>query len=264
MRHALYLPPFGELADVRALAEIAATAEEAGWDGLFIWDHLVRAEPGAEDVADTTVALAAVALASQRLRFGPMVTPISRRRPQKLAREIITLDHLSGGRLVWGFGLGVDTARELSAFGEVTDARTRAEMLDEGAAVLDALVSGRPVDHVGPHYVAEGVTYQPHPVQRPRPPFWFAARRGHAKPVARAARYDGLFAIELTADQLARDLDVVAAIRGGLDGFDVAVTAHGNNLPAFAAAGATWVMWDYPPGVALAEVLADARRGPDI
>ena len=262
MRHALYLPPFGELADVRALAEIAATAEAAGWDGVFVWDHLLRAEPGAEDVADTTVALAAVALATERVRFGPMVTPISRRRPQKLAREIITLDHLSGGRLVWGFGLGVDTERELSGFGEITDARTRAQMLDEGAAVLDALVSGRAVDHLGPHYVADGVTYRPHPVQRPRPPFWFAARRGHPKPVARAARYDGLFAIELTADQLARDLDVVAAIRGGRDGFDVAVTAHGNDLAAFAAAGVTWVMWDYPPGVALAEVLGDARNGP--
>lgn len=264
MRHALYLPPFGELADVRALAEIAATAEAAGWDGVFVWDHLLRAEPGAEDVADTTVALAAVALATERVRFGPMVTPISRRRPQKLAREIITLDHLSGGRLVWGFGLGVDTARELSAFGEVTDARIRAQMLDEGAAVLDALVAARPVDHLGPHFVAEGVRFQPRPVQRPRPPFWFAARRGHAKPVARAARYDGLFAIELTADQLAHDLDVVAAIRGSLDGFDVAVTAHGNDLAAFAAAGVTWVMWDYPPGVALAEVLADARRGPRV
>ncbi|MEZ5208653.1 MAG: LLM class flavin-dependent oxidoreductase [Acidimicrobiales bacterium] len=163
-----------------------------------------------------------------------------------------------------GFGLGVDTARELSAFGEVTDARIRAQMLDEGAAVLDALVAARPVDHLGPHYVAEGVTFQPRPVQRPRPPFWFAARRGHAKPVARAARYDGLFAIELTADQLAHDLDVVAAIRGSLDGFDVAVTAHGNDLATFAAAGVTWVMWDYPPGVALAEVLADARRGPRV
>ncbi|MEZ5134928.1 MAG: LLM class flavin-dependent oxidoreductase [Acidimicrobiales bacterium] len=259
MRHALYLPPFGELADVRALAEIAATAEAAGWDGLFVWDHLLRAEPGAEDVADTTVALAAVALATERaLRSdGHPICGGDRRS----WREIITLDHLSGGRLV-GFGLGVDTARELSAFGEVTDARIRAQMLDEGAAVLDALVAAVRSTTSDRTTSPRGSRSSRGPVQRPRPPFWFAGGGG-TPPVARRL---ATTACSPSSSPPTSSPTTSTSSRdpGSLDGFDVEVTAHGNDLAAFAAAGVTWAMWDYPPGVALAEVLADARRGPRV
>src|SRR6266496_6470093 len=107
MKRAIDVPPFGELADPRVLAELAVAAEERGWDGFFVWDHVAYRAP-VRAVADPWVALSAVASATQRLRLGPMVTPLSRRRVQKLARETVTLDHLSRGRLTLGVGLGSD------------------------------------------------------------------------------------------------------------------------------------------------------------
>src|SRR3954447_17090939 len=153
MRRALFIPPFDDLADVRLLAELAAEAERAGWDGLFLWDHVLRPDPPRR-VADPWIALPAVAAATDRIRLGPMITPIVRRRPQKLAREVATLDHLSGGRVTLGLGLGVDTGRELSAFGEITDTVERGDVLDEGLALLRSLLSGEPVDHHGRYFTA--------------------------------------------------------------------------------------------------------------
>lgn len=140
MRHALYLPPFGELAEPSALVEVAQAAH--GWDGVFLWDHVLRplAEPA--EIAAAWIALAAMAAGTDRVVVGPMVTPPAWRRPQKLAREIVTLDRLSGGRLVVGVGLGVDAGRELTAFGELVDAKARGDLLDEATELLVALLSG--------------------------------------------------------------------------------------------------------------------------
>ena len=265
MHHALFIPPFGELADPAALVDIAVAAEEAGWDGLFLWDPVLRpaSEPWA--IADPWVALAAVAAATRRIRIGPMVTPLVRRRPQKLARETVTLDLLSGGRLTLGLGLGVDTGRELSAFGEVVDARARGDLLDEGIDLLVRLWSGEEVHHSGTHFTADGVRFLPTPVQQPRIPIWCAARGDARRPVRRAARYDGLFPIEVDLDGFRRMLDVVAAERGDLDGFEVSVLAHpGVDVPAFAAAGATWAMWSFLPGEPAVDVMADAVAGPPV
>jgi hypothetical protein len=125
MEYALFLPIFDELADARGVAQLAAEAEQAGWDGVFVWDHVAYRAP-VQAVADPWVVLAAVAMTTERVRIGPMVTPLARRRPVKLAREVATLDRLSGGRLVLGVGLGGDGSRELSATGEQTDDRVRA------------------------------------------------------------------------------------------------------------------------------------------
>ena len=129
MKHAIDVAPFGELADPRVLAELAIAAEEHGWDGFFVWDHIVHRSP-ARAVADPWVALAAVACATSRLRLGPMVTPLSRRRVQKVARETVTLDLLSSGRLTVGVGIGSARNGEFEPFGEVTDPRERARLLD--------------------------------------------------------------------------------------------------------------------------------------
>lgn len=263
MRHALYLPPFGELADPRAMVDLAVAAEDAGWDGLFLWDHVLH--PGNEpaDVADTWITLAAVATATTTIRLGPMVTPLARRRPHKLAREAATLDHLSAGRLTLGLGLGVDHAGELTRFDELVDARARGDLLDEGAALLVELWSGEPVSHRGDRFVADGVSFRPRPCQQPRIPLWFAAEPGSRRPVRRAARYDGLFPIHVDRDELARMVDVVVAERGGLDGFDIAVLAiPGVDLDALEALGATWAMWSFLPGEPLAEVRAGVEGGP--
>jgi alkanesulfonate monooxygenase SsuD/methylene tetrahydromethanopterin reductase-like flavin-dependent oxidoreductase (luciferase family) len=255
VRHALHLPPFGELADPRLLLDLAVEAEDAGWDGIFLWDHILRPATDPADIADVWVALSAMATATSTIRLGPMVTPVVRRRPQKLAREVVTLDHLSRGRVVLGLGLGVDTSGELSRFGEVVDPTRRGDILDEGLEVLDGLWSGRPVEHRGTQFVATGVTFSPVAVQRPRVPVWLAARGTARRPVRRAARWDGLFPIEVDADGLARMVDLVVAERGGLDGFDVAVQARpGDDVSGLEKRGATWAMWTFTPGVGAAEV----------
>jgi alkanesulfonate monooxygenase SsuD/methylene tetrahydromethanopterin reductase-like flavin-dependent oxidoreductase (luciferase family) len=263
LRHALYLPPFEELADPHVMVDLAVAAAARGWEGVFLWDHVLRPPDESRAVADVWIQLAAVAAATSTIRLGPMVTPVVRRRPQKLAREAVTLDHLSRGRLTLGLGLGVDSGGELSRFGEVVDARQRGDVLDEGAELLVRLWSGEEVTHRGPHFVADGVTFLPRPVQSPSIPVWLAARGDAVRPVRRAARYDGLFPIEVDADGLARMVDVVVAERGSLDGFDIAVLAHpGVDLPALEARGATWAMWSFLPGEPAAEVARFIEAGP--
>ncbi len=270
VRHAVFLPPVGPLADVGALVDLAVASEERGWDGFFLWDHMLRPPNEPPEICDPWLALAAVAVATQRLRIGPMVTPIVRRRPQKLARETVTLDRLSGGRLTLGLGLGVDSAGELSRFGEPTGARQRGDILDEGLDLLAALWSGAPVQHRGPWFTADDVTFLPRPLQQPRIPVWLAARGDARRPVRRAARWDGLFPIDIDLDGLSRMLELVATERGErgerawLDGFDVAVRlGPGEDPGAFAARGATWAMVGADPGATVSGVAAWIERGPE-
>lgn len=249
MQHALTIPPYGDLADPLALVEVAVAAERAGWDAVFLWDHVLRSAKDPPETADPWVAMAAMAAATERIRLGPMVTPITRRRPIKLARECTTIDHLSGGRLTLGLGLGVDTNRELSAFGEVVDARERGARLDEGADLLCQMWSGEEVDFHGEHFIADRVTVLPKPVQQPRIPMWFAARGSARKPVKRAARYDGLYPIEVTESDLLAMLDLVVQERGSLDGFDVIVRPT-EELPyrLLRELGVTWAIVGPAPG----------------
>ncbi len=263
MHHALFLAPFTELSDPATMVAVAQAAEAAGWDGLYLWDHVLRDPAETTHVADAWTMLAAVAAATHRLRIGPMVTPVSRRRIATLVRQTVTLDHLSGGRFTMGLGLGVDGGGELTRFGEITDARTRGAILDEGADVLARAWTGEQVDHHGEHLTVDGVTFLPTPLQRPRIPLWFAARGSARKPVRRAARYDGLFAIEVDATGLGDMLDVVVAERGSLDGFDVAVRSSPIEDPALLEVpGVTWAMHAFPPDVAATDILAVARAGP--
>src|SRR5690348_8869880 len=131
VRRGIFVAPFDELCEPALVAELAAEAEANGWDGFFVWDHIRYSAP-TRAVADPWVTLAAIATATRRVRLGPMVTPLSRRRVHKLARETVTLDRLSGGRLVLGAGLGSDRHGELAPFGDVEDPRERARLLDEG------------------------------------------------------------------------------------------------------------------------------------
>lgn len=260
-RRGLFFGPFGELADPRRCAELAVAAEQHGWDGVFLWDHVLRPDPPMP-VADPWIALAAIAAATERVRLGPMVTPITRRRPIKVAREVTSLDWLSGGRLILGLGLGVDTARELSAFGEEVDPRRRAQRLDEGIGLLTSLWTGDPVDHHGDSFVADGVTALPRPLQRPHPPIWLAARTTNAAPLRRAARHDGVFAIEVGPDELEAMLEEMSAHRGSLAGFEVAtVRRAGIDVGAFERAGVTWWMTDIAPGSTVADAEDVIARG---
>lgn len=253
MKRGLFLPVFDQLAEPAVVARLAADAERAGWDGVFVWDHVAYREP-VRAVADPWVTLAAIACSTSRVRIGPMVTPLPRRRPVKLAREVATLDRLSGGRLVLGVGLGGDGSGELSATGEELDDRTRGRMLDEGLEVLRAAWTGEPVHHRGEHYVVDGLALQPTPVQRPGPPVWVAARHGNPAPLRRAARHDGVFPIGVeTPDQL-REVLVAVQPRPG---YDVAVGGPpGTDQAGFAEAGATWWMTSFPITTTVADVEA--------
>jgi alkanesulfonate monooxygenase SsuD/methylene tetrahydromethanopterin reductase-like flavin-dependent oxidoreductase (luciferase family) len=270
MRSGLFLPLFDPLADPAVVAQVAGEAEEAGWDGFFLWDHIRWREPVAA-VGDTQVTLAAIAAATQRIRLGPMVTPLARRRPAKVARETAALDLLSGGRLTLGVGLGSDRfGSEYSITGEELDDRRRARMLDEALEILEAAWSGGPVRHRGEHYTVDAMRFLPRPLQSPRIPVWVAGYSGKPKPMRRAARYDGFFPVNLESpDQLAEIVACVLALReevGRAPGEPYEVIAElepGTDPAPYREAGATWLLtapeWE---GISVDRVRGLIREGP--
>lgn len=244
MRRGIFVAPFDELSDPRLVAELARETEQAGWDGFFVWDHIVYSPP-VRDVSDPWVTLAAVACATGRVRIGPMVTPLARRRIHKLARETVTLDRLSGGRLVLGVGLGGDRHGEFEPFGESGDPVERGLLLDAGLERLTSYWDGE---------------LPPPPVQQPRIPIWVAARYPNRRPVRRAARWDGLFPIDLPGpDELA---ELVAEVPAG-PGYDVIVSIpHDEDPAAWERAGATWGLTEFGPSPKASDVrraIASAR-----
>jgi alkanesulfonate monooxygenase SsuD/methylene tetrahydromethanopterin reductase-like flavin-dependent oxidoreductase (luciferase family) len=223
------------------LVELAVAAESRGWDGVFLWDHIVY-RPPVRAVADPWVALSAIAASTQRLRLGPMVTPLSRRRVQKVARETVTLDRLSRGRLTLGVGLGSSNPAELEPYGDAVDPRERARLLDEGLARLSAFWNGE---------------FEPQPVQQPRIPVWVAARWPNRRPVTRALAWDGLFPIELPAPAALAELaGEIARQRPPDPGpFDLVVRIDPSEDPGpWIDAGATWVLTGFGPQPRAGEV----------
>jgi len=191
IRYGIDLPPFGPFGSASVLADVARDAEQAGWDGVFIWDHVARA--WTLDIADTWIALAAMATATERIRLGPLVTPLPRRRPWKVARETVSLDHLSNGRLILGVGLGSGRPEEWGNFDEETDLKTRGEMVDEALDILTGLWRGEPFSYDGQHYQVKDAHFLPTPFQQPRIPIWTGGYWPNRRPFRRAARWDGAF-----------------------------------------------------------------------
>lgn len=181
--------------DPRTAAGLAAEAEAAGWDGVFTWDGIAI---GATEIWDPWVTMAAMSMTTDRARLGAIVTPPSRRRPWKLAREAVSIDHLSGGRLVLPVGLGALDDGGFGNVGEPTDARTRAELLDESLAILEGLWTGEPFGFQGRHHRFAPMTFLPRPVQRPRIPIWAVGAWPSERSLGRAARWDGLVAQPMT------------------------------------------------------------------
>jgi alkanesulfonate monooxygenase SsuD/methylene tetrahydromethanopterin reductase-like flavin-dependent oxidoreductase (luciferase family) len=192
MRFGVHLPNFGPMSDPRALVDVAREAEAAGWDGVFVWDHIAW-ESGRVPVADPWIALAAIAASTTRIRIGALITPLARRRPWKVAREAVSLDQLSRGRLIFGAGLGWRAGLEFAPFGEETGDRARAQQLDESLAILDGLWTGQPFSFAGTHYRVDDAQFLPRPVQAPRIPIWIGGLLPHQRPFVRAARWDGAF-----------------------------------------------------------------------
>jgi alkanesulfonate monooxygenase SsuD/methylene tetrahydromethanopterin reductase-like flavin-dependent oxidoreductase (luciferase family) len=255
VRFALWVPNFGALADVSLLAELAARSEAAGWDGWFLQDHIVH-QRGTEPTVDPWMALAVAAQATSRIRLGPLVTPLPRRRPWNVAREAATLDRLSGGRAVLGVGIGSDRTREYREFGEATDLARRAAMLDEGLDLLAALWTGSTVHHAGAHYQLGGVRFAPTPVQKPLP-VWVAAIWPHRRPFRRARRWQGVFPLGLPGPEAVADI-------AGTVGHDTDIVVVGDDHPAaeWAAAGAAWWLQRVEPDEPVDDLVALVDAGP--
>ncbi len=194
MRCSINIPNFGDFADARAVASVAVAAEQAGWDGLFVWDHVVhdKSKRQGQPLGDPWMLLTAAALATSRIRLGTLVTPVARRRPEQLARQVATLDSLSGGRVTFAAGLGGPIEDEYGSFGDATDPRLLAERLDEGLGLLRRYWSGEAVSHHGRHFQARDVTLLPATRQRPRPPVWVGGYWPRLPPMRRATRWDGV------------------------------------------------------------------------
>jgi alkanesulfonate monooxygenase SsuD/methylene tetrahydromethanopterin reductase-like flavin-dependent oxidoreductase (luciferase family) len=260
MRFGLHIPNFAAFADPREVAELAVTAEAAGWDAVFLWDHVVRVE-GDFPLADPWITLGAVAQATDTVLVGPMITPLSRRRPWNVARHLTSLDVLSRGRAVLGVGLGVTRGPELSHFGELTDPKTRGDMLDEGLEIVTGSWTGQPVDHHGTHYQIDHITFLPPPVNG-RIPIWAATETVKGRPVRRAAALDGIFPFGLSPSDLPELADNVAAHRPqGMDGYEL-VAAGTDDWHEWERYGATWWLQVLPWGEPLAVSRQIAAAGP--
>lgn len=266
-----YVFPGGEARDA---AECAREAEAAGWDGFFVWEPVWG--------VDTWVTLAAAAMRTEHIRLGTMLTPLSRRRPWKLASETATVDRLSNGRLILSVGLGaVDTG--FTQFGEVTERKQRAELLDEGLDILTGLWRGQPFKHEGRHYHVTETTFFPPqpPIQTPRIPIWVVGAWPHPKSMERALRYDGLLtAVQSAADKfetvtpahLREIMAYVAAHRSATTPFDIVIDGKAplddphkaaSLVSSYADAGATWwieAQWELGERMFAAETQAAIRE----
>ncbi len=236
MRFCLSVPPFTDPATVVALAR---DAEAHGWHGFFLWDHL--SWDGKVEAHDPWTLLGAIAVQTRQIRIGTMVTPLSRRRPAVVAKHLTTLDHLSGGRVTLGVGLGDPPDLDFSDLGDEPSYRVRAEITDEALDILSGLLADGTADHRGAHLRAT-TSLRPVPVQRPRIPIWIAGRAPNLRPLQRARRWDGYVPISdgdfLTPAALASY--VGAHPHPGWD--LVAQWPDGTSVDDWAAAGATWLV----------------------
>jgi Luciferase-like monooxygenase len=292
MRYGVYVQNFGEYGDPHNLIALALDAEQAGWDGFFLWDHLLLYRHSDIPVVDAWIALAAIASHTERLLLGPMITPLARRRPWKVAREIVSLDHLSRGRAVLGVGLGAPPDAEFECFGEDPSDRVRAQKLDEALIVLDGLMRGEPFSHRGDNFRIEDVRFMPRAIQSPRVPVWVAGFWPNKPPMRRAARWDGVFPLKAPPIPLAGlapgaapwsilwpnpqefgdAVECVRQHRSGVGPFDVIAsgatdpaekTKAQKTIVAFREAGATWWLeWLDEQRGTFAQMRDRLRQGP--
>jgi len=269
-----FVLPYG---DARTAADFAFEAEQAGWDGFFVWEPIWG--------WDAWMLLTAAAMRTEHIKLGTMITPLSRMRPWELAGKTVTLDHLSNGRVILAVGLGaVDTG--FAEFGEETERKTRAELLDEGLEILTGLWRGQPFNYDGKHYRIKPTNFfpPPPPVQQPRIPIWVVGAWPKEKSLRRALRYDGLLPtvmndqgqhIPPTPDLIREMTGYIAAHRTATTPFDIVVEGKtpgadrdraAEAVQVWADAGATWwieALWGDPAqSIDLDAVIFRIRQGP--
>jgi len=264
LQRGIAVPCFAE--DPMELARLGIGAERAGFDGFFLWDHIVFSDTGdGPPIVDPWLVLAVVATGTSRIKLGTMITPVPRRRPWQLARETATLDRLSDGRLILGVGIGSPAYGDFGIFHQPDGEQDRAELLDEGLDVIAGLWTGERFSYRGKHFTLDPVRFTPPPVQRPRIPVWVGGVLPAPRPIARAARWDGMVPIRFAGGSLTRPsaadiADVsarITAARGSAaTAFDLAVWAEVAAEPAavpeiavpYQASGATWWIETAKPG----------------
>jgi len=230
MKFGISISNLGMYSDFDGLIALAQDAEGAGWDGLFPWDHILHRPRADLRVIDPWIALAAIAAHTKKIMLGPMVTPLARRRPWKVVRESVSLDHLSKGRLILGVGLGSVVNQDFERFGEEIDSKIRGEKLDESLRILQGLWKGKPFNFSGKHYKIEKDTvFQPKPYgEKDRIPIWVGGGKlsWRMKPFRRAARFEGSFpeftnkSGEKVAKYFENVAEYIGQCRGSLEGFD--------------------------------------------
>ncbi len=278
MRYGITLPNGGNHHDPRTLASYARLAEEAGWDGVFLEDYIIW--QGHQDVPtfDTWTTLAAIAVTTNRVRIGPTVTPLPRRRPWTVARQAVTLDHLSSGRLILGVGLG-DTAidNSLTLFGEKTSPKARATMVDEALEIITKMWSGEPFAFDGEFYHVQSVHTVPSPLQTRRIPIWVGGVYPKLGVMLRASRWDGACLYKdsgenFTPDEVRHLKSFIEAHRQSRGPYDIVLGggARGADweaeralINALGEAGATWWCEYMAPEIGGdKEVRSAIERGP--
>ncbi len=274
MKFAIYVPNFGAFGDARVLANLAREAENAGWDGFFIWDHVLWSSPEEQPVVEPWVALTAIAMVTERIRIAPIITPLPRRRPWQVARQAASLDQLSQGRLILGVGIGFDGYGDYSKFSEPTDSVMHGEMLDEGLTILDGLLSGEIFAFEGKHYQVKETQFLPKARQRPRIPIWVAGLWPGTKPFRRAAKWDGIVPLRKGPnDPLEpedyRELAAYIESHRGQDNpsFDIVGPigkwrATQAELTRYEDAGVTWWKAGFGPSHSIEEVRREIQLGP--
>ncbi|CAN5757220.1 hypothetical protein BH20ACT23_BH20ACT23_17680 [soil metagenome] len=281
MQFALEFSGAAATADPRVLAELAHIAEQSGWDGVFLEDYIVHHSARDVPTCDPWVALAAMAVNTNQVKLGTEVTALPRRRPWKLAREVVTLDHLSGGRMILGVGLGDTNDPGFGAVGEPVDTATRARLVDESLSIIAGLWTGEPFSFAGRHYKVSELTLRPRSLQEPRVPIWIGGGWPNPGLKRRAARYDGICAYIETGDPegwidhspqyVAQVRRLVAQRRDSFEGYDIVTGGRRRDedweherelIASLGGAGATWWVEYVPASFDLTAQKQAAERGP--
>jgi alkanesulfonate monooxygenase SsuD/methylene tetrahydromethanopterin reductase-like flavin-dependent oxidoreductase (luciferase family) len=280
MKYGINIPNFGWFGNINTLVEIAIEVEDAGWDGFYLWDHILvfKQEDMILPFVDPWIALAAIACNTKRIRLGPLITPLPRRRPWMVARQALSVDHLSNGRLILGVGLGAPPDVEFEYFGEESDTKIRAKKLEESLDIIRGLWTGERFSYKGEYYQLEEMTFLPKPKQEKGIPIWVGGSYPFKAPFRRAARYEGVAPVHsrwpepLAPEHVRRVVEIVESERGDLKGFEVAVAGETTGtdsdsdkakIESWAQVGATWWLEDINGMRAEINDLRDRiRRGP--
>jgi len=284
MFHGANLPIIGEFADPALLAELAVEAEHAGWDGVFVWDTLLFNADSMPPVLDPWAVLAVIATSTTRVKIGPMIAQLARRQPWEVARQVVTLDHLSHGRFILGAGLGYAAEADFEHFGLPSDARARADLLDESLDVVAGLCSGEPFEYAGRAYTIKETLFRPAPIQD-QIPIWIGGYWPNRRPMRRAARWHGAFpapqvvptadgfaAMPFPPEEISRVRGYIEQFRSSQGPFDLVIshalpnddpTAAATEVRRYEEVGVTWIVRDWLPWETGPDaVRTELRRGP--